>query len=137
MEEKTRTFRQAAFRLLFIVVGIVALVTAFQEFSSISHLKTTGVSAVVDPVMVAPQHRSARRSATFTAEISFRTAQGQPVTRTRSFSRDVMDEFDNGRPVNILYDPKNPSEFMFEKESWPWSWLLAGLVALVAGIFWK
>ncbi|RQP25319.1 DUF3592 domain-containing protein [Piscinibacter terrae] len=134
MGEKTRTLRQTIFRVLAVVIGIAALIFGFQERREISHLKAIGVSAVVDPIKGYTERHS-RGGTTYSAQFSFKTTDGQAISRKRQFPKEVLTDFENGRPVNIRYDPKNPSEFVFEKETASWWTVVMGVGFVVAAIF--
>jgi hypothetical protein len=134
MGEKTRTLRQTIFRVLALVAGIAALIIGAQEFRSISHTKAVGMQAVLDPIKGYTERHS-RHSTTYTADFSFKTKDGQAVSRKRSFPKELIADFENGRPVNILYDPKNPSDFVFEKESASWWGVGMGAAFIVAAVF--
>lgn len=39
------------------------------------------------------------------------------MTPNHQFDSDVLEDFKKNVPVKVLYDPKNPSEFVFEKQT--------------------
>jgi hypothetical protein len=49
---------------------------------------------------------------------------GNVVTRRRSFPEELLADFRSGTPVKVIYDPTDPSEFVFEKEKPSWFLIL-------------
>jgi Protein of unknown function (DUF3592) len=124
--------RSTLFGVLSILVGVVALVIVAQEWLKTSRVKSTGVAAVVQ----APRdytERKSRGSTTYSAEFTFKTQTGDVVTMRRQFPGELRSDFRAGNPVKIFYDPRNPSNFVFEKEGFPWFATLVGIGFLVVG----
>ena len=126
--------RNLLFAVLGIVAGLVFFVTGVKERSALSRTKAVGVAAVVEPVANYTKRRSSG-STTYTAEFTFKTDTGSVVTRRRSFPEELLADFRSGTPVKVIYDPRDPSEFVFEKEKPSWFLILAGSGFLVASLF--
>lgn len=128
-----RTSRQQLFRILAVVVGCVALVLGAQDWQRIRATRAIGVSATVDPIASYTKRRS-RGSTTYSADFSFKTSAGDTVHRRRTFPSALLADFENSRPVTVVYDPRNPSDFVFEKESASWIPFAMGAGFLVAAL---
>jgi Protein of unknown function (DUF3592) len=128
------SLRRKLFKTLAILVGIGIATFGIQERMAISHLKKVGISATVDPIESYKRVKS-KGSTTFSAEFHFKTEAGQDMSRRRPFPEELIQDFNSGVPVKIFYDPKNPSDFVFDKETA--SWLPFGMSAgfIVAAIF--
>jgi hypothetical protein len=127
--------RSSIFKILGVVVGLAFVFFGFQERSSLSRMKSIGQAAIVQPIAGYTQHKS-KGSTTYTAEFTFKTESGSVITRKRSFPEELIKDFESKIPVKVLYDPRNPSEFVFEKETA--SWFLIGIgfaIAVAALIF--
>ena len=80
--------------------------------------------------------RKSGNSKTYTAKFTFRTAGGVEVTRVKSFPETLLADVQAGRPIKVLYDPRDPAKFVFESEEPSWSLPGAGIaIAIVALIF--
>lgn len=126
-----RTGRQKLFRLLAVGVGCAALVLGGQDWQRIRATRANGLTAVVDPIASYTKRRS-RGSTTYSADFSFVTSSGDRVQRRRPFPQALLADFEHERPVRIAYDPRNPSDFVFEKESVSWMPFLVGAGFLAA-----
>jgi len=123
--------RTLMFRIVAVVIGLASLYFGFQERTRISHLRSAGLSAQVEPIQDYTQH-SSRGSDTYTAEFNFTTDQGMKIRRRHSFPEALIADFQNDIPVMVRYDPKDPSEFMFESEEapiWPYLFGIGFIVA--------
>ena len=86
--------------------------------------------------MVDPISTYSKGKSFYSAQFSFTTDQGEKVSRYRSFPSELLADFESGRPVIVLYDPKKPEDFIFEKEKMPWVMVLGGIVfAILALLF--
>ncbi|MBC5786148.1 DUF3592 domain-containing protein [Ramlibacter sp. USB13] len=115
--------RSLVFKVLGVIAGLVFLGVGVSERQNLGRVKRTGQEAVVAPIANYTEHRS-RGMTTYTAEIRFKTVEGREVTKRSSFPAEALDDFRSGQPVKVLYDPRDPYEFVFEKQK-P-SWLLIG-----------
>ena len=52
----------------------------------------------------------------------------------QSFPSELVADFEAQIPVKVLYDPSNPSEFVFEKETASWFLVVSG-IAFVVSVF--
>ena len=121
--------RSKIFKILGVAVGIAFVVFGFTERSSISRIKSLGQTAIVEPIDSYKKHKR-----TYTATFSFKTHAGQQISTNRSFPKDLIQDFEAGKPVKIFYDPNSPSEFVFEKEDGSWFTVLGGAGIIVAAI---
>jgi hypothetical protein len=118
-------------KVLGILVGLVFVVVGFNARSDINRIKATGKTAVVQPI-----DGYTKRKSTYTAEFTFVTDSGQKITKKQSFPGELVKDFEASTPVNVVYNPANPSEFVFEKETPSWFLVVAGFgVAIAALIF--
>jgi hypothetical protein len=123
--------RSVIFKVLGVIVGLVFMVAGLEERSSISRIKSFGTTATVNPI-----DRYTQRKRIYTANFSFKTSTGQAVSAGKSFPKELIDDFKTGRPVKVFYNPNNPNEFVFEKETTPWTMTLGGVgIAVAALIF--
>jgi Protein of unknown function (DUF3592) len=123
--------RTLVFRVLAIIAGLASLVIGYQERSRISHLRETGLSAVVEPI-VDYTERSRRGSKTYSANFIFTTDKGQRIEQRHTFPGELLTDFENGTPVTVRYDPSSPSDFMFDAEESPLLPYLMGIGFIVA-----
>jgi hypothetical protein len=126
--------RKVLYKILGLVVGVVFTAVGVTERSSIARVKTQGETAVAQAVDTAA--RKSGNSKTYTARFTFKTAGGVEVTRVKSFPEALLADVQSGRPVKVLYDPRDPAKFVFENEEPSWSLPGAGIaIAIVALIF--
>jgi hypothetical protein len=127
--------KKTAFRVAGVLAGLVFAGAGIQERVAFSSVLSSGERAVLAPVTEYQQHGSAG-SPTYTAELHFTTAAGQEVVVKHSFPEVVLEDFQHGVPVEIVYQPAAPRELVFVKDSPPsfLIWLGAGL-AVGAFIF--
>lgn len=118
--------RSILFKGIGVLVGLVFVIFGVRERLEYSRTRSRGLRAVVDPVTEFQQFGN-RGSPTYTAEFSFKTPDGQQVKTKHSFSADVLDAFKAGRPVEIIFEPSNPTVFVFANESAPWTLVLIGV----------
>jgi hypothetical protein len=123
--------RVLMFRALAVIVGIAAMVIGYQESSRISRIQRTGIEAVVEPIQDYTE-RTSRGSKTYSAEFHFTTAKGDKVQRRRQFPKEVLEDFEYGRPVTIRYDRADPYEFIFAKEEPSYLPFLFGVGIIIA-----
>lgn len=129
-----RSFRQLAFKTLAILIGIVAIAFAYQDRSALNRVKSVGKPAIVEPITNYTRMKS-RGSTTYTAQFAFKTEEGQAISQKRSFPEELLEDFERGIPVKVLYDPRNPHEFVFEKETASWFIFVFGAACILVGIF--
>lgn len=124
--------RSLVFKILGVIVGVVFLVYGVVERSSVSRIKSGGETAVVQPITEYTMHKS-RGNITYTAQFTFRTSSGVKVTRKTSFPKEILEDFQHQRPVKVFYDPRDPREFVFEKQESSWFLVGTGMgIALLA-----
>ena len=128
---KPLPFRILMFRALAVIVGVAAMVIGFQENSKLAHIRAVGVEAVVDPIQDYTE-RTSRGSKTYSADFSFTTAKGEKIQRRRQFPKEVLEDFEYGRPVTVHYDPASPYEFIFAKEEASYLPYLFGIGIIIA-----
>ena len=122
------------YAILAFLIGGFFLYTGVQERMTISKLKKVGERVEVETPDGYTEHKKSG-STTYTAEFKYQTKGGQPVQKKKSFPKELIADFENGTPVYLLYDPANPSEFVFEKEEPEWFLILFGVV-FMAGAVW-
>lgn len=61
-----------------------------------------------------------RGSTTYTAQFTFKTESGQVISLKRSFPEELLADFKNGTPVKVMYDPRDPTNFVWENEQGSW-----------------
>jgi hypothetical protein len=132
--KQPRTGRQVAFRVLAVVVGVAFIIFGIQERLALRHTRSGGMAAVVDPIDGYSKRRS-KGLTTYSAEFTFKTATGQVVVKRRTFPEELIKDFEQRRPVKVVYDPRSPSDFVFEKESASWIPPLVGTAFIVAALF--
>jgi len=117
------------FKLLGVFAGLAFIVAGFSERSSISHMKSIGKPAVVDPIT-----NYTKRKSIYTAQFSFTTEKGEKITAKHSFPSELIADFEAGRPVTVLYNPSQPHDFIFEKEKASWVMVVGGIVFVIAAL---
>lgn len=123
--------RSTIFKILGVIVGIFFVYTGITERSNLNRVKSIGKAATVQPIQ-----RYTKRRTIYSAEFTFMTEGGQQVTQTRSFPEELIKDFESGTPVRILYNPANPREFVFEKETPSWFPAVFGVgIAVAAFVF--
>jgi hypothetical protein len=132
MENSSKVGRRIL-KIVAVLVGVVALVTSWQDRRAFSRLKSTGKTAVVQAPDKYSETRS-RGSSTYTAEFTFKTDTGQTITRKQSFPEEVLADFKAGAPVKVVYDPRDPSEFVFEKQKGSWWGVGLGVGVIVLAV---
>jgi hypothetical protein len=123
------------FKFLGIAAGIVFIVVGYKEKSQFAHIKSVGKTAIVDPIDSYTEHRQGGNYQYY-AEFTFITDSGTVIKQKHKFPKEVIEDFKNGRPVNVLFDPKNPSDFIFEKDKSSsiliWCGVFLGIVSIFA-----
>jgi len=133
-QERKASPRNTLFRLLAVVVGAAILAIGFQEKASIDNVRVVGKVAVVEPVETYTRRKSKGRE-TFSAEFTFTTQEGKVIKKRRPFPRVLLADIQNHVPVTVLYDPANPSQFVFEKEQTDWLPLGIDTAFIIGAIF--
>jgi hypothetical protein len=122
------------YAVLAFLIGGFFLWTGVQERMTISKLKKVGERVEVETPDGYTEHKKSG-STTYTAEFKFQTSDGRAIQKKKSFPKELIADFENGVPVYLLYDPRDPSEFVFEKEEPEWFLILFGVV-FMAGAVW-
>ena len=120
------------YAVLAFLIGGFCLYSGVQERMAISKLKKIGERTEV----ATPESYTERRksgSSTYTAEFEFEAANGRKVKQKKSFPKELIADFENGEPVFVLYDPSDPTEFVFEKQEPEWLLILFGVVFMAGG----
>jgi hypothetical protein len=125
--------RNLLFKALGVVAGIVFLAYGVQERQSLSRIKKSGQTAVVQPVQQYTEIKKSGQSL-YTAEIVFKTQAGQEIRTKRSFPAEVLDDFKKGNPVVVVYRANDPHTFVFEKEESSWLLPAIGVGIAVASL---
>lgn len=125
--------RNLLFKVLGVAAGAVFLVYGLQERQSLSRLKRSGESAVVQPVGQYTEIKKSGQSI-YTAEIVFKTQAGQEIRTKHSFPAAVLDDFKAGTPVVVVYKPNDPHTFVFAKEQSSWFLPILGVGIAIASL---
>lgn len=86
--QRVRTGRQVLVRVLALLVGLVFIVFGVKERLAMSHIRSVGIGAVVEPI----ENYTTRKSkgfTTYSATFNFKTAAGQAVSRRRPFPEEL------------------------------------------------
>ena len=115
-----------------VLVGVVLLVTGFNEFRQSKKLQAEGeqVSGVVTDTDVR-RGRRGRRS--YYLKVSFKTEAGETYEARKSVSRSLFDEASEAKTVSVVYLPSDPTVVTFGKADTKFGGLIGGVVALVVG----
>ena len=115
-----------------VLVGVVLLVTGFNEFRQSKKLQAEGkqVSGVVTDTDV-QRGRRGRRSYYLT--VNFKTEAGETHEARKRVSRSLFDEASEAKTVAVVYLPSDPTVVTFGKADTEFGGLIAGVVALVVG----
>ena len=111
--------RNLLFKVLGVTAGLVFLAYGVQERQSLSRLKKSGESAVVQPIQNYTEIKKSGQSI-YTAEIAFKSQAGQEIRTKHSFPTEVLADFKSGTPVVVVYKPNDPHAFVFEREQPTW-----------------
>ncbi|CAN7317758.1 DUF3592 domain-containing protein [Acidovorax sp. LjRoot129] len=117
------------FKLLGAAAGLVFVIAGFNERSELTSIQKRGKRAVVEPITQYTEF-SKRGSSTYTAEFRFTTDDGRKMVVKHSFPEEVLADFKASKPVEIVYMPADPSNFVFAREKASWT-----LVAIGAALF--
>jgi hypothetical protein len=120
-----------AFRVAGVLAGLVFAGFGVQERLAFSSLLSSGEHAVLAPVTDYAQFGSAG-SPTYTAELHFTTAAGQEMVVKHSFPEAVLEDFQRGVPVEVVYRPAAPRDLVFAKDSPPSFLIWLGVALSVA-----
>jgi hypothetical protein len=123
--------RSKIFKVIGVIVGLFFAYSGFSERSNLNHIRSVGKIAIVQPI-----DSYTKRKSIYSAEFTFITEGGEKVTQRHSFPQELLKDFDSRTPVRVIYNPSNPREFIFEKESASWLTVVTGLgIAIAALIF--
>jgi hypothetical protein len=125
--------RKLVFKVLGVIAGLVFAGYGIVERQSLSRMKRVGEAAVVEPITKYMEH-SSRGSKTYLGEFHFKTASGREVVQKQSFPEEVLADFKAGTPVKVLYDPRDPYTFVFEKEQPSWMLVIGGVGIAIAAL---
>lgn len=82
---------------------------SYQKYSEESALASRGKPAVVDPIREYTEITKMRSgNKRIEATLTFKTAEGVPVSVKREIPEEVLARFASGQPVTITYVPANP-----------------------------
>ena len=127
--------RPIVFSVLALIAALGSIGIGAQEYMALSKVRSVGIAAEVEPITDYTR-RKRRGSETYSAEFTFTTDEGREISKRRPFPQELLQDFENGEPVTVLYDPRNPSNFVFEKESASWTpFLMGGGFLLVSAFF--
>jgi Protein of unknown function (DUF3592) len=126
--------RPLLFSILALIAAIGSIGIGAQEYMELSSIRSVGVVAEVEPITDYTR-RKRRGSEVYSAQFRFTTAEGREVGKRRPFPKELLADFENGAPVKVLYDPRSPSRFVFEKESASWTAFLMGGGFLLVSAF--
>ena len=121
------------YKVLGVIAGIVFIGAGIKERSHVSRLHSYGKVAVVDPIE-GYSVRKSRGDKTYSAEFHFTAQNGVKIVKSQSFPEELVADFNAKQPVNVLYDPNNPNDFIFERERASWMMVLGGLGLAVAAL---
>jgi hypothetical protein len=125
--------RPLVFKILGIACGLVFAVFSYQEGHDISRLKKIGGVAQIEPVGYVTDFQKGG-SHTYTAEVTFKTDEGVTIHAKQSLPEGSMKDIQSGAPVRVFYDKRDPSHFVFEKDSPSWLMTIGGLLAAVGAL---
>ena len=132
--KQPRSLIRLLLKVLGVIAGVAVLVISYQEYSKMSRIRKAGAVAVVEPVTSYSERRK-KGSTTYSATFNFKTTDGRRITQNHSFNSDVLTDLKSNTPVRVLYDPQNPNEFIFEKQTFS-MWIFAvGAGLIVAALF--
>ena len=125
------------YQILAVVAGVIFIGAGISENRHISRLKRFGTAAVVIPPDKYTDH-SKNGSHTYTADISFKLADGSPVTVRHSLPSEALEAMKADRPVTVYYDARDATDFVFEQDSTHYWMPALGVFFLVAaGVMFK
>ena len=119
-----------AVRSVAFAMGIGLVAWGFVERHSFSRLKSSGVAATAMPTSHVRESRSSRGATHYLASVEFTTAQGQRIGAEREIPGALLADVHAQRPVAVRYEAANPANFVFEGDSAPWSFVIAGVVLI-------
>jgi len=117
------------YKILGALAGLVFLGYGIQERNELANLKKHGQRSVVEPISEYQQFKQSG-SSTYTAEFHFTTADGRQMAVKHSFPEEILEDFQEGRPVEIFYMANDPSTLVFARDEG--SWMLVGIGAAIA-----
>ncbi len=117
------------YKALGVIAGVAFVIAGLNQRSEINRIKASGKTAVVQPI-----DGYTKRKSTYTAEFTFVTDKGVTVTKKQSFPEALVKDFEARAPVNVVYNPDNPNEFVFEKETPSWFLVIAGIGLAVGAL---
>lgn len=127
--------KRMIYKVLGVVVGVVFVGAGIKDRTHMSHLQSVGKIAVVDPIE-GYSVRKSRGYSTYTAEFRFTAQNGVKIVKKQRFPEALVADVDARQPVNVLYDPNNPHDFIFERERERTSWMMVlGGLGLAVAVF--
>jgi hypothetical protein len=121
------------FKILGALVGVVFLIAGFNERSELSSLHKRGKRAVVEPIGQFQEFKKSG-SSTYTAEFRFKTEDGRQMAVKHSFPEEVLADFKAGKPVEIIYQPSDPNNFVFANQKASWTLVAIGVAIFLAAL---
>jgi len=126
--------RKLLFGVASLILGCVFMASYLEIHSDIAQVQRDGKAAEIEP-LVTYTKRTQKFISTFTAEIHFKTEQGEAIRlRHKEIPSEVIDVANQGRPVSILYLPSEPTRARFPQESASLLILGCGLFFLIVGL---
>ncbi|MES1264074.1 MAG: hypothetical protein ABUU24_00285, partial [Variovorax sp.] len=95
------------YKILGVIAGLVLVFFGFQGREEITGVQKRGKRAVAEPITNYTEFKQSG-SSTYTAEFHFTTEDGQKIVAKHSFPEEVLEDFKAGKPVEVVYLPKEP-----------------------------
>jgi hypothetical protein len=121
------------YKILGAMAGLVFVVYGFIDRSELTRLQKNGERAVVEPIGQYTEFKKSG-SSTFTAEFHFTTADGRKMVVKHSFPEEILEDFQAGRPVEVVYEKSDPSTFVFASEKASWTIVAIGVGLTIAAL---
>jgi len=121
------------FKVLGALAGLVFMGFGVQERMEHSRIHKSGKRAVVEPIEQYTEFKKSG-SSLYTAEFHFTTADGQAVVTKHSFPEEVLEDFKAERPVEVIYEARDPTSFVFASEKPSWTLVIVGALIFLAAI---
>lgn len=116
-------------KFLGIVLGVLVLAGGVYDHYRFNHIRSMGVTTTIVPV---EQYYHTKKS-TYYADFSFTTKTGEKIIQNNVYFPEVLlRDFESDTPVIIYYDPQEPTRFIFEKDTAPWTLIWLGAFFIVA-----
>jgi len=130
---RSRSHGKVLFKLLGALAALVFIGYGLKERSEVTSVQKRGKLVTVEPIANYTEFKQSG-SSTYTAEFHFKTEDGREMVQKHSFPEEVLADFKAGKPVQIVYLPNDPSNFVFAREKPGWGLVIGGVVLLVAAL---